>query len=132
MTRTFPAGVEALPPGQNHCMTSDDARQIRTEFADAVNMTAARLEKWLDTEESRSVGQKDGGGESTGHASGRRIVELLRTKAGELTDDDLAHMRKVVGYVHRHLKQRPDKSEEELAETPWRYSLMNWGHDPLQ
>jgi hypothetical protein len=113
-------------------MTSDDARQIRTEFADAVNMTAARLEKWLDTEESRSVGQKDGGGESTGHASGRRIVELLRTKAGELTDDDLAHMRKVVGYVHRHLKQRPDKSEEELAETPWRYSLMNWGHDPLQ
>jgi hypothetical protein len=41
-------------------------------------------------------------------------------------------MRKVVGYVHRHLKQRPDKSEEELAETPWRYSLMNWGHDPLQ
>jgi hypothetical protein len=45
------------------------------------------------------------GGESTGHAEGRRIVELLRTKESDLTDDDLAHMRKVHGYVARHLAQ---------------------------
>ena len=37
-------------------------------------------------------------------------------------------MDKVVGYVHRHLAQRP---KGDVAETPWRYSLMNWGHDPL-
>ncbi len=47
----------------------------------------------------------------------------------ELTDDDYAHMRKVVGYVARHGKQRPDG---DIKETPWRYSLMNWGHDPLK
>jgi hypothetical protein len=110
----------------------DDAKQTRDAFAEAVNMTASELEKWLDTEHSRQVGDKSGGSESTGHRSGRRIVELLRTKAGDLTDDDLAHMRKVVGYVHRHLEQRPDKPAAELAETPWRYSLMNWGHDPLK
>ena len=42
-------------------------------------------------------------------------------------DDDLKHMAKVVGYVHRHLAQKPDG---DVSETPWRYSLMNWGHDP--
>lgn len=97
-------------------------------FAEAVNLTAAELERWLGTDESRSVGQSDGG-ESVGHESGRRIVALLRKKDGELTDDDRAHRRKVVGYVHRHLAQRPDGDVEH---TRWRYSLMNWGHDPLK
>jgi hypothetical protein len=99
------------------------------DFDAAVNMTASELEKWLETDESRAVGQKDGGGESTGHASGRRIVALLRTKKADLTDADRAHMRKVAGYVHRHLAQRPSG---DVSETPWRYSLMNWGHDPLK
>ncbi|QQQ78216.1 DUF3140 domain-containing protein [Saccharothrix sp. 6-C] len=98
------------------------------EFEDAVNMTATELARWLETDESRSVGQSDGG-ESVGHESGRRIVALLRAKKGELTEDDHAHMRKVVGYVHRHLAQRPDGDVER---TRWRYSLMNWGHDPLK
>jgi hypothetical protein len=99
------------------------------DFDSAVNMTASELEKWLETDESRAVGQKDGGRESTGHASGRRIVALLRTKKADLTDADRAHMRKVAGYVHRHLAQRPSG---DVRETPWRYSLMNWGHDPLK
>ncbi|MFD9433411.1 DUF3140 domain-containing protein [Streptomyces sp. NPDC060002] len=95
-------------------------------FHEAVNMTADRLEKWLATDESKSVGQSDGG-ESVGHASGRRIIRLLHTNKTDLTDDDLAHMRKVVGYVHRHVAQRPDG---DITDIPWRYSLMNWGHDP--
>ena len=75
-------------------MATEDPDQIRRDFGEAVNMTAGELEKWLDTDESQSVGQdSDGSGESTGHASGRRIVELLRTKKDDLTDDDLAHMR---------------------------------------
>jgi hypothetical protein len=92
-------------------------------------MTPAELERWLETDESRSVGQKDGGGESVGHHSGRRIVEIARTKKADLTDDDYAHMQKVVGYVHRHLAQRPPG---DVTETAWRYSLMNWGHDPAR
>lgn len=46
----------------------------------------------------------------------------------ELEEDDAAHMRKVVGHVHRHLAQRPG----DVSRRPWRYSLENWGHDPLQ
>lgn len=75
------------------------------------------------------MGQKQGGGESTGHASGRRIVEILTTKRADLTDADCAHMRKVVGYAKRHLAQRP---QGEIDDSAWRYSLMNWGHDPAK
>ena len=106
---------------------SEDAETVDREFADAVNMTASEIEKWLDTDESKTVGDKSGGGESTGHASGQRIVDILRKKKSDVTSADREHMRKVVGYVHRHLAQRPSG---DVAETPWRYSLMNWGHDP--
>jgi hypothetical protein len=118
------------PTPQEADMPDQDADTVRREFGDAVNMTAAELEKWLDSDESKEVGQKsDDGGESTGHASGRRIVQLLRTKKDDLTDDDLAHMRKVHGYVQRHRAQGPDGDVEHSR---WRYSLMNWGHDPLK
>jgi hypothetical protein len=108
----------------------DDHDETAKEFHDVVNMTASELEKWLETDESKDVGQKsDGGGESTGHASGRRIIELLKAEKSYLSDDDYAHMRKVVGYVRRHSAQRPTGDVED---THWRYSLMNWGHDPLK
>jgi Protein of unknown function (DUF3140) len=108
-------------------MADDDAATWKN-FRATVNMTAAELEKWLRTDESKAVGQKSGG-ESTGHASGTRIVSLLRSKKSDLTEDDYGHMRKVVGYAHRHLAQRPSG---DISESAWRYSLMNWGHDPCK
>ncbi len=107
--------------------TDDAVAEVWDEWQDAVNMTAQQLEDFLATDESRSVGDKGSGGESTGHRSGRRIVTILRTNKTDLTADDAAHMRQVVGYVHRHLAQRP---EGDVSDTAWRYSLMNWGHDP--
>ena len=108
------------------------------EFTDAVNMTRSELTKWLDTEDSKSVGMKaggekktsSGGGESQGHESGRMIVDLLGKKKADLDEDDVKQMKRVTGYVHRHLKQKPGK--EDVADSRWRYSLMNWGHDPLK
>ena len=105
---------------------SDD--EVRSEFDDAVNMTAKQLEDWLETDEAKSVGQSKGDGESKGHESGRKIIDILQTKQDDISDDDVDHMRKVVSYVHRHSAQRPDGDVEH---TDWRYSLMNWGHDPL-
>lgn len=101
--------------------------EVLTAFDEAVNMKPGELERWLRSEASQQVGQRGKNQESTGHASGRRIAQLQRKKTGELTDDDLAHMRKVVGYVRRHLAQRPSG---DIHESRWRYSLMNWGHDP--
>jgi hypothetical protein len=108
-------------------MPSDDDQDTWKAFRSAVNMTASELEKWLKTDKSQEVGQKSGDHESTGHASGRRIIAILKSKKSELTEDDYAHMRKVVGYAKRHLKQRPSG---DVRDSRWRYSLMNWGHDP--
>lgn len=103
------------------------AADTAREFRAAVNMTAAELRRWLATPESRDVGITHPG--ETDHQSGARIVELLGRNAEGLTEDDLAHMRKVVGYVKRHCAQGPQGDAEHSR---WRYSLMNWGHDPLK
>jgi hypothetical protein len=99
------------------------------EFDEAVNMSSEELEEWLETDESKEVGQKDGGGESKGHESGRKIVEILEKNNSDYTNDDIEHMRRVVSYVHRHQAQKP---KDDVEDSNWRYSLMNWGHDPLK
>ncbi|HEX4394026.1 MAG TPA: DUF3140 domain-containing protein [Mycobacterium sp.] len=38
-------------------------------------------------------------------------------------------MRKVIGYVKRHIAQRPSG---DVGDSAWRYSLMDWGHDPTK
>ncbi|MET9764148.1 DUF3140 domain-containing protein [Streptomyces sp. NPDC006372] len=109
-------------------MDGGEREETWNAFRELVNMSPAELEEWLASDRSRNAGQSQDGGESTGHASGRRIVAILRARKGDLTDDDYQHMRKVVGYVRRHLAQRPSG---DVQDTRWRHSLMNWGHDPL-
>ncbi|MGB3642099.1 MAG: DUF3140 domain-containing protein, partial [Rivularia sp. (in: cyanobacteria)] len=58
---------------------SKDTETVIKEFNDAVNMTAKQLESWLETEDSKSVGQKDDGDdESIGHKSGKHIIDILQ------------------------------------------------------
>lgn len=111
-------------------MTDREQKEIRTAFRQAVNLAPKELERWLGTEESKSVGwTREEDDESVGHKSGRRIIQLRRKRAAELSDDDYAHMKKVIGYVRRHAAQRP---QGDVTQTRWRFSLMNWGHDPLK
>jgi hypothetical protein len=74
----------------------DEDKQAISDFKKAVNMTANQLEKWLATKESKEVGFKDeDGGESVGHKSGKKIIELLGKRQGEYTAADLKHIHKV-------------------------------------
>ena len=91
---------------------ADDRQQIINEFGENVNMSPRELEEWLQTDES-----------------GCRIVEILGKKKSDYTDDDVEHMRRVVGYVKRHQAQKP---KGDVENSRWRYSLMNWGHDTLK
>lgn len=104
--------------------------EIWSEWQNLVNMTPAELRRWLDTGDSKAVGDTGGKGESTGHKSGKRILTIKDTKKADLTDDDWAHMAKVVGYIKRHTAQGGPDADKEHSD--WRYSLMNWGHDPLK
>jgi hypothetical protein len=101
-------------------VTEDRQRGIE-DFDEAVNMTPKELKEWLQTDESWSAGQKDADGESTGHRSGRRVVEIQRKKKSAYADDDLDHMRKVNAYVKSHLKQKP---KDNVEDSNWRYPLI--------
>jgi hypothetical protein len=108
----------------------DDARALRAEFDRLVNLSPAELRAWLETPQSRKVGMvRRGETESVGRQSARRILQIRATPADDLSEADYAHMRKVIGYCRRHLAQRP---WGDVTATRWRWSLMNWGHDPLK
>ena len=109
---------------------TDEDEKVYQQFKDQVNMTATELEKWLKTDESKSVGQNSGDGESIGHKSGEHIVKILHKKKADLTADDYAHMHKVHSYISRHAAQGGPEKDKEHSD--WRYSLKNWGHDPLK
>ena len=98
---------------------ADERQQTIDDFRDNVNMTRKELEDWLQSDESKSVGQ--GGGESKGHESGRRIVQLLEKNKSDYSDDDVEHMKKVNSYVKRHMGQGPQGDPED---SKWRYSLV--------
>lgn len=106
------------------------AQAIRQEFRRLTNMSQDDLAAWLETPESRKVGMiRRGETESVGRQSARRILEIRVTPQADLTEADYRHMRKVIGYCRRHLAQRP---WGDITHTRWRWSLMNWGHDPLR
>ncbi|MFM7427871.1 MAG: DUF3140 domain-containing protein [Elainella sp.] len=110
-----------------HHTDTENAKTLR-EFREAVNMSAKELENWLETADSQAVGYKaEGQSESTGHESGRLIVKLLQQD--DYSEADYDQMRRVVSYVHRHLAQKP---ANDIEHSRWRYSLKNWGHDPLK
>ncbi len=109
---------------------SKEVKSVIEEFRTSVNMKPKELESWLDTEESKSVGiTKDGEDESVGHKSGKYIIELLQKDEDKYTEDDFAHMKKVVSYIHRHSAQKP---EGDIENTHWYYSLKNWGYDAIK
>ncbi|KAH7368809.1 DNA-binding protein, partial [Plectosphaerella cucumerina] len=120
------------------------SEEVITEFNELVNMTAEELEKWLKSGDSNSAGwpkdDAEGDGETVGHDSGRKIVEILKANpdkdADKYTEEQIEHMRKVVAYCKRHLAQESkgnsEKSEEEVKKTKSYASLKNWGHDFLK
>ncbi|GAC92817.1 hypothetical protein PHSY_000373 [Pseudozyma hubeiensis SY62] len=114
-------------------MVKNDADVIK-EFNELVNMTASELEKWLKSDDSTSSGWTNGdSGETVGHNSGTKIVDILKRnpdkKKDKYTEDDIKHMRKVVSYNKRHLAQeqhlKEKKSKEELQKTKSYKSLKN-------
>jgi hypothetical protein len=111
-------------------LSPDDEAEIRRQFNAVVNMTPKQLSAWLETDESKKVGfTRPGQTESVGRQSARRILSIQRTAVDDLSPSDYVHMKKVIGYARRHLAQRPFG---DVTATRWRWSLMNWGHDPLR
>ncbi|KAJ5994256.1 hypothetical protein N7451_009980 [Penicillium sp. IBT 35674x] len=114
-------------------MVKDRDTVIR-EFNDLVNMSPNELRDWLKEEQSVSSGWSNDSGETIGHESGRKIVEILEHNPDEdpsgYSDEEIDHMRRVVSYCKRHLAQ--EESVKRNPESKSYRSLKNWGHDALK
>ena len=105
-----------------------DVELLWDEFHQTVNMTSDELRTWLLT---------DASGEDAFSADpdmglpdlGRRVVELLRKRKVDLTEDDVAVMQEVSDYVADRTANPPASGERDEE---WRRSLMAVGHDPLK
>ncbi|MGI4887276.1 MAG: DUF3140 domain-containing protein [Janthinobacterium lividum] len=99
-------------------------------FADAlyrtspenVNMMVFKLERWLKTHESKSVGQADNGGKSIGYQSSQHIISILHKKRSDLGPAEEIYMHKMPSYIARPLAQRPGC---DVAYTSRHRSLMS-------
>lgn len=88
-------------------------------------MSASELEEWLKGEDSTSSGwsKSDGSGETIGHESGGKIVEILKKNPKKdpekYDEDDIDHMRRVVAYCKRHLAQE-EKAKQDTDSKSYR------------
>ncbi|MFP5335455.1 MAG: DUF3140 domain-containing protein [Actinomycetes bacterium] len=101
--------------------------ELWSEFHRVVNMTSRELEDWL---RARSAGEDaEALPDEAGTERGRRVLAVLGKRRTDLTDDDVALMRRVVDEVHA---VRRDDLEPTAGQTAWRHRLMSIGHDPLK
>ncbi len=77
----------------------------------------------------------EGAGESTAGPGrgrpelGRQVVELLRKRKVDLTEQDADVMEQVVDFVATQEAEGPADAE---SDEEWRRSLMTVGHDPMR
>jgi hypothetical protein len=107
-----------------------DIEKTVLEFKMAVNISRDHLERWLNTPESKKLGFPDEpGGRIAGNATGLKILRILGKRRDKYTSEDITQMRTVIDFVNLRLAKRP---KGDIVASNWRYSLMNWGHDPAK
>jgi hypothetical protein len=102
-----------------------ETEEIWERFHGVVNMTSRELLEWLGTQPDLAPHPGERPAEL-----GLAVVQVLAKRRTDLTDADLAVMRKVVDVVE---EETSGVSEEEIAgDERRRYRLLNVGHDPLR
>ncbi|MEO3823278.1 DUF3140 domain-containing protein [Actinomadura sp. B10D3] len=99
------------------------------DFHRLVNMTSDELRVWLLTDASgEEAFPADGAGPGVSEL-GARVVDVLRKRKVDLTENDAEVMQEVVAFVEDRLENRPPNAERDEE---WRHALMSVGHDPLR
>lgn len=101
--------------------------QLWAEFHRVVNMSSRELDEWLRTDGAHEESEEFA--DQAGSPVGRRVLEILGKRPGDLTDQDERVMRKVVDRIRA---VRRDDLEPTAGQEKWRHRLMSLGHDPLK
>jgi hypothetical protein len=97
------------------------------EFHRVVNMSSKELSDWLRTRSAQPDDEILP--EHAGTTTGQHVLNILRKRRTDLTDDDAQTMQRVVERVHA---ERRDDLEPTSGQPNWRHRLMSLGHDPLK
>jgi Protein of unknown function (DUF3140) len=97
------------------------------EFHSLVNMTSRELRDWLATDDAHEDSEPVLG--PVGTPTGRAVLGVLGKRRTDLTETDLATMRRVVDRVRA---ARGDEPEPTAGQPAWRRRPMRMGHDPLK
>jgi hypothetical protein len=97
-------------------------------FHQVVNMSSEELRAWLLTGTPGEYAAPAGPGPALPEL-GRQVVELLRKRKVELTQQDADVMEQVVDFV---LTQEAEGPADMESDDDWRRSLMTVGHDPMR
>jgi len=105
--------------------TVDD--RLWENFHRVVNMTSRELQEWLMVEGAGE--QTEALPDQAGSGLGRRVVEILGKRRGDLTDDDARVMQSVVDRV---VARRGEELDRPVVDDAERRRLRDIGHDALR
>lgn len=103
--------------------------KVIREFRRLVNISSHQMEDWLKSDEYKLVNLHN---PENGYHSGYEVIRLMNKSSREYTDKDIEYMQTIVQFIQEQKKQFPKKTDEELAYSPWRFTLISFGHDPLK
>lgn len=109
-------------------MDIEEKRTVLQEFHACVNMTPTELENWLCSDQSRITSVHNAGSLSD-HRAGWWVLEITRKDDHKLDESDYDQMMRTVGFIKRQASEEPYGY---INGSQWRFTLMNWGHDPLK
>ena len=108
--------------------TDPQVGQVWETFHELVNMTSPELRDWL-------VNTPDGVDTYAPepdidiHDLGLRVLQVKEKRRTDLTRSDMELMEQVTELISGMLSQPP---EADIADQPWRDTLLTLGHDPTR
>jgi hypothetical protein len=113
--------------------TNPEITSVWEQFHGLVNMPSPALRGWLAASEevisqvAPGVPREEPDGDDL-PSLGWRVVDILRRRRTDLTEDDAYVMRRVAEIIQDRLDNPPRNGADD---DEWRRELMLLGHDPL-
>jgi uncharacterized protein DUF3140 len=108
--------------------TDPEVAQLWEQFHAAVNMTSRELRDWLLVTPGGGAAYAPEPGVDVA-ALGEHVLRILDKRRSDVTDADVEVMRQVTDLITSRLANPP---ADDVANEPWRHSLLTLGHDPTR